>query len=244
MFEQSLVLETGQGRKSWTLAASIAGELLAISGLALIPLLYPQALPLVVQAVILRLPFPPPPPAPEQFTHVPTRPVPRVFTGLHAPIRIPDHIATIVEQPAAPELPAIGAGRGVPGGIGESMTGRFAIPVPMAPPPKPLAEKSTSAAARKPVAVGGNVQEAKLVKRVIPVYPQLARAARISGVVKLVGVIATDGTIQQLQVISGHPLLVRAALDAVRQWVYRPTLLNGTSVEVIAPIEVIFTLGR
>ncbi|HLJ18216.1 MAG TPA: energy transducer TonB [Bryobacteraceae bacterium] len=72
----------------------------------------------------------------------------------------------------------------------------------------------------------------------------MARAARISGIVKLVGVIAKDDTIQQLQVVSGHPLLVRAALDAVRLWVYRPTLLNGAAVEVIAPIEVVFTLGE
>ena len=87
------------------------------------------------------------------------------------------------------------------------------------------------------------MQLAKLVKQVIPVYPQLARTARVSGTVQLLGTISKDGAIRNLQVISGHPLLVRAALDAVQQWVYRPTLLSGEPVEVIAPIEVRFILN-
>jgi len=85
---------------------------------------------------------------------------------------------------------------------------------------------------------------AKLVRKVIPEYPPLAKTARVSGVVHLLGVIAKDGTIQNLQVIGGHPLLARAALEAVRQWIYQPTLLNGQPVEVIAPIDVNFTLGQ
>ena len=78
----------------------------------------------------------------------------------------------------------------------------------------------------------------------MPAYPPLAKQARVSGTVRLIGVIAKDGTMQQLQMVSGHPLLVQAALDAVRQWLYRPTLLNGQAVEVIAPIDVIFTLSQ
>jgi periplasmic protein TonB len=85
---------------------------------------------------------------------------------------------------------------------------------------------------------------AKLVKRVIPAYPPLARSARISGVVHLIGIIARDGSIRNLELVSGHPLLARAALEAVQQWIYKPTLLNGEPVEVIAPIEVNFTLGQ
>ncbi len=85
---------------------------------------------------------------------------------------------------------------------------------------------------------------AMLVRKVIPEYPPLARSARISGVVRLIGTIGKDGTIRDLQLVSGHPLLSRAALEAVRQWIYRPTLLNGNPVEVIAPIEVNFTLGQ
>ena len=78
----------------------------------------------------------------------------------------------------------------------------------------------------------------------MPVYPPLARQARISGTVRLEGVISRTGHVINLQVVSGHPLLATAALDAVRQWVYRPTLLNGEAVEVIAPIEVHFTLSQ
>jgi protein TonB len=88
------------------------------------------------------------------------------------------------------------------------------------------------------------VQSAKLLKQVVPMYPQPARQLRISGTVHLLGIIAKDGTIQKLQVLSGHPMLRQAALDAVSLWVYRPTILNGQPVEVEAPIDVIFTLSR
>lgn len=85
---------------------------------------------------------------------------------------------------------------------------------------------------------------AKLVRKVIPEYPPLAKSARISGLVRLIGTIGKDGAIRNLQLVSGHPMLARAALEAVRQWVYKPTLLNGMPVEVIAPIEVNFTLSQ
>ena len=224
---------------------------MAVGVLALLPLIYNEALP-TVQAVALRLPSPAvSPPAAMKANPAPAHAsslVQRIFHQFEghrfeAPRRIPDKISMPIDQPAAPELPAAGAtGPDVAGGIRDSLIGAPAVPV--APPPKPALEKSAITVLRKPVPVGGQVQAAKLVKRVMPIYPQLARAARISGVVKLVGVIAKDGTIQQLQAVSGHPLLVRAALDAVRQWVYRPTLLNGAAVEVIAPIEVVFTLGE
>ena len=85
---------------------------------------------------------------------------------------------------------------------------------------------------------------AKLLRKVIPEYPALARAAMISGIVRLIGTIGEDGTIRNLQLVSGHPLLARAAMEAVGQWIYKPTLLNGKPVEVIAPIEVTFSLGQ
>ena len=88
------------------------------------------------------------------------------------------------------------------------------------------------------------VQMAKLINRVMPLYPPLAKSARISGVVHLIGIISKDGTIRNLQVVSGHPLLTKAAVDAVSQWVYKPTLLNNEAVEVIAPIDVNFTLSQ
>ena len=109
------------------------------------------------------------------------------------------------------------------------------------PAPQPAPASHGEAA---PVPIGGDLQAAKLIKQVIPRYPEPARRFRISGTVHLVGVIGKDGTIQNLQVVNGNPLLVQAALEAVRQWLYRPTILDGHPVEVIAPIDVIFTLGQ
>ena len=94
------------------------------------------------------------------------------------------------------------------------------------------------------VRVGGNVQAANLVHKVTPVYPPLAKQARISGQVRFTAIIGKDGTIQNLQLVSGHPLLVAAARDAVTQWVYKPTLLNNEPVEVITQIDVNFTLSQ
>jgi len=92
--------------------------------------------------------------------------------------------------------------------------------------------------------VGGNVQQQKLVQQPRPVYPPLAKEARISGVVRLNAIIGKDGTVQDLTIASGHPLLVPAAMEAVKQWVYQPTLLNGQAVEVVTQIEVNFTLSQ
>ena len=94
-----------------------------------------------------------------------------------------------------------------------------------------------------PIRVGGNVQSARSIKRVPPVYPVEARQAGISGTVRLHVIIAKDGTIDQLELVSGHPLLAQAALDAVRQWTYQPTLLNGKPVEVDTTIDVVFSLN-
>jgi periplasmic protein TonB len=88
------------------------------------------------------------------------------------------------------------------------------------------------------------VQTAKLIKQPKPVYPTLAKSARIQGVVKLHALISKEGIIENLTVISGHPLLVPAALEAVKQWVYQPTLLNGDPVGVDTEIDVNFTLSQ
>jgi protein TonB len=97
--------------------------------------------------------------------------------------------------------------------------------------------------APKRIMVGGKVTMARLIHRVDPLYPPLARQMRVSGVVELVGVIATGGRIRELKLLRGNPLLAPAALEAVRQWVYEPTLLNGEPVELIATISVIFRLN-
>lgn len=94
------------------------------------------------------------------------------------------------------------------------------------------------------IRVGGNVQQTMLVSQPHPTYPPEAKAARIQGVVELQAIIGTDGTVKNLSVIQGHPLLAQAALDAVKQWVYKPTLLNGDPVEVQTIIDVNFTLSQ
>jgi protein TonB len=88
------------------------------------------------------------------------------------------------------------------------------------------------------------VQAANLIRQVKPSYPPLAKQARIQGTVRFNAVIAKDGTIQNLTVASGHPMLVASAMEAVKQWLYKPTLLNGEPVEVITTIDVNFTLNQ
>jgi len=144
-------------------------------------------------------------------------------------------------------MPFNGGETGVAGSIG-SETGATKIPIdllaaPVAASPAPSDKPKPVERGAEPVHVSGGVQAAKVLRRVVPIYPELAKRARISGAVHLIGVIGKDGTIQDLRVVNGHPLLVRAAIEAVRQWLYKPTLLSGEPVEVIAPIEVNFNLN-
>jgi len=245
MFEQSLLLDHAAAKKTTAMAASLTAQTLLVGALIAVPLIFSDRLPDVRLLIPLSLPLPPPPPAPQ-----PAHAAASSSRNSLAPARIytaPRRIADLSQIPdvglvEAPPSFASGADTGVPGGTGAPsiMSQLFVPPIPQ---PKPRAADPAPTPAH-PQRVGGDVQEAKLVKKVIPAYPPLARQARVSGTVELIGVIAKDGTIQQLQVVSGHPLLVKAALDAVRQWVYRPTLLNGQAVEVIAPISVHFTLGQ
>ncbi len=91
---------------------------------------------------------------------------------------------------------------------------------------------------------GGNVQQAMLLVQIKPVYPPLAKQARIQGVVILEAVIGKDGAVSEIKVINGHPLLQQAAIDAVSQWKYKPTLLNGEPVEVVTTVTVNFAFQQ
>lgn len=88
-----------------------------------------------------------------------------------------------------------------------------------------------------------HIDEGNLIRKVQPIYPALARSARIQGVVALQATISKEGTIKNLRVLSGHPMLTAAAIDAVRQWRYRPYVLNGAPVEVETQITVNFSLA-
>jgi protein TonB len=110
----------------------------------------------------------------------------------------------------------------------------------MTPPPaNPLGSPKP-----EPLRIGGNVRPPRLIHDVKPVYPHLAVISRISGTVRIEAILTREGAVQSLRVVSGHPLLVKAAVDAVRQWRYKPTLLNGVPTEVALAIDVNFTLNR
>ena len=128
----------------------------------------------------------------------------------------------------------------VAGGGSRLTIGPSELLQPAAPPPP--ASDSQSGSQR--IRVGGNMQALKLVSQPKPVYPPLAKQAGVEGIVNLNAVIGKDGTVQNLTVISGHPLLVPAALEAVQQWTYQPTLLNGVPIEVLTQVDINFTLAR
>jgi protein TonB len=174
---------------------------------------------------------------------------PRQFDAgrLMAPKTIPKEIAMIKEEempPAAAAGVVGGVPGGVPGGAPGGVIGGIIGAVPSAAPPPPPVKEAPKPVTPKQIRVGGNVQSAKLIRRPTPTYPPLAKQARISGTVRFNAVIGRDGTIQNLTLVSGHPLLVPSATDAVRQWVYQPTLLNGEPVEVVTQIDVNFTLSQ
>jgi protein TonB len=159
---------------------------------------------------------------------------------------IPKEIKQIEDE--APPSAGVGVAGGVPGGVSGGavggVLGGILGSVPSAAPPPPPKKEPPKVVTPKIISVGGRVQNAKLIRHPDPVYPQIAKSARISGTVELSATIGEDGKIQQLTVVSGHPLLRQAALDAVKQWVYQPTLLNEQPVKVSTTIDVIFTLSQ
>jgi protein TonB len=239
MFEQSLLIDHTGARKTATLAVSFTAQIFVAGVLLVVPLLYHEVLPALREPAMMPMlsiwrPPAAPFPTPEHFTR---------STGLAAPSPFRP---SLPNRPDYPQTTTVIADFDAP--IDSAIPGAAAFPVGTAtslpafepPPPKPEAVKPPDA----PVRVGGAVQSAKLIKQVVPMYPRPATQFRISGTVRLLGIIAKDGTIQRLQVLSGHPMLRQAAIDAVSQWVYRPTVLNGEPVEVEAPIDVIFSLAR
>jgi len=245
MFEGSLI-KHNRTKTPAGMAIAFVGQVSALTLGILVPLVYTDHLPAFTTPALIAVPKGKPDPGPAEIKPAGPRGAqvvrPRGPSPFVAPVRIPEKVPMLIDQPSSASSAPY-----VPGGTSEGATGapglplpipNVATPAPKAPEPKPVSAPQ----AIKRLRVGGAVQAAQIVKRVVPIYPAFARQARIQGTVKLIGVIATDGTVQQLHVLSGHPLLVQAALDAVRQWVYRPTLLNGEPVEVEAPIDVNFTL--
>jgi TonB family protein len=169
-----------------------------------------------------------------------------IIVSLSRETRNPDDTGfTIVRLSLGPQVPTavtrVGVTGGVTGGVpGGVVGGVEGIPPP--PPPAPAGIVTLEGGQR--VRVGGQVAAANLVRRVVPAYPPQAKENRIQGTVRFNVTIAADGSVKEVQLISGHPLFVPVATDAVKQWLYKPTLLNGAPVEVITTIDVNFTLSQ
>ncbi len=249
MFEDALMDDRIKNNSRWSVVISTVMQLFLVGVFLLIPLLNYYELPAADFVSFLTAPPPPPPPPPPPAATVKIKEVPREFdTGaLTQPVAIPDNVAIIEEDISSPSAGIAGVVGGVPGGsIGGSIGGVLGSIIssaptvaPPPPPPPPVKKKAPP----KRIRVGGNVAKARLTRQVRPQYPPLARQARIQGTVKLSAIISKNGSIQKLEVLSGHPLLVPSALAAVKQWRYRPTLLNGEAVEVLTNIDVNFTLS-
>jgi protein TonB len=257
MFETATLSYGPPSKRVWTTAMGFTGQALLIGCAVLAPLISPQTLGRAFLVTPLVPPgAPPPPPAPgpkvvPQSTHAVAT---QIFNhGLLLPVNVPKIVAMIVDDPpeatgSGPGVPGGvpgGVANGVPGSIVDSIMNDAARIVPVMRPPDVIAREPAGPPPPqvKPPRIT-QLRMATPIHKVEPVYPMLAKQARVSGTVELLGVLGTDGRIHELKVLRGHPLLVNAALEAVRQWVFEPTLLNGQAVEVAAPITVNFILTQ
>ena len=233
---------TQRSRRGWTTLISFGLEVLAIGLLLLLPLWKTVGLPkarVVSTPISAGRPEPAPVPRPPHSGRTTITPANSTTARFVAPGHIPDRIPTSDDGPAPDPsgscincTPAIG-NVGTPDGL---LTG---IPNGSRPMPKPPAPAAPTHTFRP-----STLLEGSLIHRVVPVYPPLARTTRIQGAVVLFAVISKAGTIANLRLVSGHPMLVPAAIDAVSQWRYRPYILNNEPVEVETQITVNFILGN
>jgi periplasmic protein TonB len=242
MFADSLLdSENTLSRRSWTTAASFGLQALAVGALLLLPMIYTEGLPQLKSIVSLIAPAPPPsapPPLPANVRTVKTQSN-MIGDNLMIPTRIPREVQLINETVPPPpnvDASAIGVSHGLGDGrvTANAWTGILDSTGVGAPPPP-----ATPSRVVRP----SNLMAGQLIHRVQPDYPPLARQARIQGLVVLQAVISRQGTIENLVVLSGHPMLIKAAMEAVKQWRYRPYFLNGDAVEVETQVTVNFILS-
>jgi protein TonB len=248
MFSDSILdFGTQSKRKAMATTTSFIVNCLAVCMMLLVPLMFTEELPKAQLLTMLIAPPPPPPPPPPAADAV-QRVVRQIQTDvlntgqLRTPTRIPTKVQMIKEEDAPPPMAtAAGVVGGVPGGIpGGQLSGVIGgivsatsnLAVPKFAPVQP-----------QRVRISQGVTKGLLIRRVEPAYPTLARSARVQGDVVLSAIININGEIENLQLVSGHPMLVPAALTAVKQWRYKPYLLNGQPTEVETTITVIFTLS-
>jgi protein TonB len=244
MFAESM-LETSwaqRTRRSWTTFTSFGLQALIIDLLLLLPLLRTTGLP---SGRVLPTPLSwgaPPPVSPSVHQQNTTTIVQSNFADkvLIAPREVPRQVAMVEETAAPPQMSFNTVG--VPGGtgngsadgvwksFGDSLNHAAPLPVPVPAPTARTFRTST-------------MLEGSLIRRVQPVYPPLARSARVQGAVVLSALISKAGTMENLRALSGHPMLVAAAIEAVSQWRYRPYILNSEPIEVEIQITVTFSLS-
>jgi protein TonB len=241
MFEDSLVESAGRikTKRGLTTFVSFALQMCLLGVLVLIPLIYTEALPKAQMMTFLAAPPPPPPPPPPPAAAVPVKVI-KVQTEvinnqLRAPTKIPDKVKMVKEEEAPPQM--AGVAGGVPGGVaGGTMGGVLGgIVGSSLPPPK--------VAAPQKVRVSSGVVAGNKISGPNPTYPPIAKTARIQGTVVLQATISKAGAIENLHAVSGPPMLYQSAIDAVRQWRYKPYILNGEAVEVETTVQVNFTLS-
>jgi protein TonB len=217
-------------------------QVMLIGLLVLVPLLFTEALPKTQLMTFLVAPPPPPPPPPPPAA-APIKVVKQIQTDiingqLRTPTKIPEKVQMIKEEEAPPPMASTGVVGGVPGGVpGGSMGGVMGSILGSTPVAVPRV------ATPQRVRVSQGVTSGLLIRKIQPAYPPLARQARIQGNVLLQAEISKEGTIENLRLISGHPMLAPAAIEAVKQWKYKPYILNGEPVEVDTQITVIFSLS-
>ncbi len=242
MFEDSLMESGGRlkGKRGATTFISFVLQILLIGVLVLLPLIFTEALPRQqLMTFLVAPPPPPPPPPPPAAAPVIVKKIQSELDNgqLRTPTAIPKKIQMIKEDEQPPTTGVAGVVGGVPGGVpGGTMGGVLGGMLSNTPVAIPKA-------APQRVRVSQGVSQGLLIHKVQPTYPALARQARIQGVVVLQALIGKDGGIQNLHVVSGHPMLTGAALDAVKQWKYKPYYLNGEPVEVETTVNVNFTLS-
>ena len=241
--------------KKPSFVGSIAFHGLLVFAVVIIPLLMPQTIPERELLVTLVSPIGPPPPPPPPPVEIPVVAAPKAVEPqvrsvapdtLISPVFIPKEVLKVVDEPVAPTVGVVGGvPGGVPGGIAGGVLGSIlsanAAPPVMAPPPPPPPPPAPKAAGPvEPIRVGGVVKEPKVVKMTPPVYPPLASRARVGGTVILEATLTAQGNVEEIRVLTGHPLLIEAAINCVKQWQYEPTYLNGVPVPVILTAKVHF----
>ena len=222
------------GSQKWyTVPLSIIAHVVLFGAVIIIPLMATDVLPTPpsMMAFVGAPPTPPPPPPPPPSAAPPPKTPAPIANPNAAPIEAPKQII--------PETPSVGVSEGVPGGVEGGVPGGVMGGVvgglPEAPPPPPPPPQA-------PVRVGGAIKQPTKLKNVPPVYPPIAQSARVQGVVIIEATIGADGKVKDAKVLRSIPLLDQAALDAVKQWVFTPTLLNNVPVPVIMTVTVNFTL--